>query len=124
MNTLGALGNSFSNSEKVKKVIRSLPKEWRPKRTGIEEGKDLNILPIDDLIGSFIFYEEDMIAEKGNDEKKKALLSKPRNMRVMRKASWMRRRWICWLGGSENVLRNPVSKENLETSRTERRRRK
>ena len=29
VNTLGALGNTFSNSEKVKKIIRSLPKEWR-----------------------------------------------------------------------------------------------
>ena len=46
VNTLGALGKTFSNSEKVKKIIRSLPKEWR----------DLNILPIDDLIDSLIFY--------------------------------------------------------------------
>ena len=27
VNTLGALGKTFSNSEKVKKIIRSLPKE-------------------------------------------------------------------------------------------------
>ena len=44
VNTLGALGKTFSNSEKVKKIIRSLPKEWRPKRTVIEEAKDLNVL--------------------------------------------------------------------------------
>ena len=31
MNTLGALGKTFSNSEKVKKIIRSLLKEWRQK---------------------------------------------------------------------------------------------
>ena len=124
VNTLGALRKTFSNSEKVKKIIRSLPKECRPKRTAIEEAKDLNILPIDDLIGSLISYEEDLAAERGNEEKKKALLSNPRNMKVMRKASWMRRRWICWLGGLENFLRNPVSEEYLETSRTERKIRK
>ncbi|KAH9649036.1 hypothetical protein KPL70_025829 [Citrus sinensis] len=76
VNTLGALGKTFSNSEKVKKIIRSLPKEWRQKRTAIEEAKDLNVLPIDDLIGSLISYEEDLAAEKGHDEKKKNIALK------------------------------------------------
>ena len=47
VNTLGALGKTFPNSEKVKKIIRSFPKEWRPKRTTIEEDKNLNTLPLD-----------------------------------------------------------------------------
>ncbi|KAH9699241.1 hypothetical protein KPL71_024267 [Citrus sinensis] len=76
VNTLGALGNTFSNSEKVKKIIRSLLKEWRPKRIAIEEAKDLNILPIDDLIGSLISYEEDMATERGNEERKKSIAFK------------------------------------------------
>ncbi|KAH9687344.1 hypothetical protein KPL70_014732 [Citrus sinensis] len=59
VNTLGALGKTFSNSEKVKKIIRSLPKEWRPKRTAIE-----------------VSYEEDLAAEKGNEEKKKSIALK------------------------------------------------
>ncbi|KAH9685562.1 Integrase catalytic domain-containing protein [Citrus sinensis] len=76
VNNLGALGKTFSNSEKVKKIIRSLPKEWRPKRTAIEEAKDLNTLPLDDLIGSLISYEEDLAAEKGHEEKKKSIALK------------------------------------------------
>ncbi|KAH9768444.1 hypothetical protein KPL71_011606 [Citrus sinensis] len=76
VNTLGALGKTFSNNEKVKKIIRSLPKEWIPKRTAIEEAKDLNVLPIDDLIGSLISYEEDLAAEKGHEEKKKNIALK------------------------------------------------
>ncbi|KAH9686293.1 Integrase catalytic domain-containing protein [Citrus sinensis] len=76
VNTLGALGKTFSNSEKVKKIIRSLPKEWRPKRTAIEEAKDLNTLPLDNLIGSLISYEEDLAAEKGHKEKKKSIALK------------------------------------------------
>ena len=76
VNTLGALGKTFSNSEKVKKIIRSLPKEWRPKRTAIEEAKNLNTLPLDDLIGSLISYEEDLAAEKGHEEKKKSIALK------------------------------------------------
>ncbi|KAH9763720.1 hypothetical protein KPL70_001259 [Citrus sinensis] len=76
VNTLGALGKTFSNSEKVKKIIRSLPKEWRPKRTAIEEAKILNTLPLDDLIGSLISYEEDLAAEKRDEEKKKSIALK------------------------------------------------
>ena len=57
MNTLGAIGKTFSNSEKVKKIIRPLPKECRPKRTAIEEAKSLNTLPLDDLISFLISYE-------------------------------------------------------------------
>ncbi|KAH9781613.1 hypothetical protein KPL71_008538 [Citrus sinensis] len=76
VNTLGALGKTFSNSEKVKKIIRSLPKEWRPKRTAIEEAKDLNTLPLDDLIGFLISYEEDLTAEKGHEENKKSIALK------------------------------------------------
>ena len=71
VNTLGALGKTFSNRENVKKIIRLLPKEWRPKRTAIEEAKDLNTLLIDDLIGSLISYEEDLAAERGDEDKKK-----------------------------------------------------
>jgi len=51
VNSLEALGKTFSNCEKVKKIIRSLPKEWRPKRTAIEEAKNLNTLSLDDFIG-------------------------------------------------------------------------
>ena len=71
VNTLEALGKTFSSSEKIKKIIRSLPIKWRPKRTAIKEAKDLNNLSIDDLISSFIFYEEDLAVKKSNEEKKK-----------------------------------------------------
>ncbi|KAH9679895.1 hypothetical protein KPL71_026330 [Citrus sinensis] len=76
VNTLGALGKTFSNNKKVKKIIMSLPKEWRQKKTTIEKAKDLNTLPIDDLIGSLISYEEDLAAEKRHEEKKKSIALK------------------------------------------------
>lgn len=71
VNILRALGKTFSNSKKEKKIIRLLPKEWRPKRITIWETRDLNTLFIDDLIGSLIFYEEDLAIEKGDEDKKK-----------------------------------------------------
>ncbi|KAH9780749.1 Integrase catalytic domain-containing protein [Citrus sinensis] len=51
-------------------------KEYKISRTAIEEAKDLNVLPIDDLIGSLISYEEDLTAEKGHEEKKKNIALK------------------------------------------------
>ncbi|KAH9764150.1 hypothetical protein KPL70_001426 [Citrus sinensis] len=51
-------------------------KESKISRTAIEEAKDLNVLPIDDLIGSLISYEEDLAAERGNEEKKKSIALK------------------------------------------------
>ena len=96
VNTLGALGKTFSNSEKVKKIIRSLPKEWRPKRTAIEEAKNLNTLPLDDLIGSLISHEEDLAAEKkGMRRRRKVLLLKLQNMRVIGRVNRMIRSWPC-----------------------------
>ena len=69
--SLGALGKTIPNIKKVKKIIRSLPKEWRPKRTAIDEAKDLITLSIDDLIGSLISCEEDLTMKRGDEDKKK-----------------------------------------------------
>ena len=71
VNTLKTLSKIFSNRENVKKIIRSLAKKWRYKRTVIEKVKDLNTLLIDVLINSLIFYEEDLAAEKCDEDKKK-----------------------------------------------------
>ena len=113
VNTLGALGKTFSNSKKVKKIIRSLLNEWRPKRTVIEEDKNLNTLPIDDLIGSLISYEEDLVAEKGNVEKKKS---------IALKAMLDDEEMVFWLRDSENSTRKLVSGESFETIRIKKRR--
>ena len=79
----------FSNSENVKKIITSLPKKkWRPKRTAIEEANDLNNLTIDDLIGSLISYKEDLVAKNcDEDKRRRALLLKPQNLKVMKKVN-------------------------------------
>ena len=58
-------------SERVKKILRSLPKEWRPKKTAIKESKNLNTLSLDNLIGSLINYEEELESERKEEEKSK-----------------------------------------------------
>ena len=42
LNGLRALGNTYSNSELVRKILRALPKSWASKKDAILEAKDLN----------------------------------------------------------------------------------
>ncbi|KAG8481173.1 hypothetical protein CXB51_025985 [Gossypium anomalum] len=57
INGLKALRKIYPNKEMVKKMLNSLPKSWGPKVTAIEESKDINLLSLDELIGSFLTYE-------------------------------------------------------------------
>ena len=57
VNGLKSLGRSYPNSEQVRKILRSLPKSWEAKVTAIQEAKDLNTLPIEELLGSLMTYE-------------------------------------------------------------------
>ncbi|KAL5540333.1 hypothetical protein UlMin_042895 [Ulmus minor] len=47
-------------SEKVRKILRSLPKQWEAKVTAIQEAKNLSILPLDELVGSLMTHEMTM----------------------------------------------------------------
>ena len=57
VNSLKSLGEKITNEKMVKKILRSLTKDWKTKTTAIEEAKDLSTLTIDDLIGSLLAYE-------------------------------------------------------------------
>ena len=56
-NGLASFRKPISSSDKVKKILRSLPKEWEATVTDIIELKDLNKMEFSALIGSFINYE-------------------------------------------------------------------
>ncbi|KAL5561894.1 hypothetical protein UlMin_031641 [Ulmus minor] len=47
----------YTTSEMVRKILRSLPKQWEAKVTAIQEAKDLSKLPLDELIGSLMTHE-------------------------------------------------------------------
>ncbi|MQL72243.1 hypothetical protein Taro_004596 [Colocasia esculenta] len=57
VNGLRGLGKDFSNSDLVKKILRSLPSTWHTKATVIEDSKNLPIMQLDELIGSLMTYE-------------------------------------------------------------------
>ncbi|GAV83500.1 LOW QUALITY PROTEIN: UBN2 domain-containing protein, partial [Cephalotus follicularis] len=56
INSLQSLNKCYTNSEMVRKILRCLPKSWMPKVTAIEE-KDLNTLPLEELLGSLMTHE-------------------------------------------------------------------
>ncbi|GAV57403.1 zf-CCHC domain-containing protein/DUF4219 domain-containing protein/UBN2 domain-containing protein, partial [Cephalotus follicularis] len=71
INALQVLDKTYSNSEMVRKILRCLPKSWMPKVTTIEEVKNLNILPLEDLLGSLMTHELSMQKKDDDEEKEK-----------------------------------------------------
>ncbi|GKV30656.1 hypothetical protein SLEP1_g39445 [Rubroshorea leprosula] len=70
---LKALGKVYPLQEVVRKVLKSLPKNWEAKKTTIEESKDLNMLKLEDLIRKLMTYEIEVQVDGGVEvvEKKK-----------------------------------------------------
>ncbi|GAV71086.1 zf-CCHC domain-containing protein/UBN2 domain-containing protein [Cephalotus follicularis] len=71
INALQALDKTYSNSEMVRKILRCLPKSWMLKVMTIEEAKNLNILPLEDLLGSLMTHELSMQKKDDDAEKEK-----------------------------------------------------
>jgi len=63
MNSLKALRKEYDEEEKVRKIIKSLPAEWKAKKVTIEESKDLDSLKVDELLGSLKLYELELEEE-------------------------------------------------------------
>ena len=66
---LKGLGKTYANKEMVKKILNSLPKSWEAKVTAIEESKDPNTFPLDELVGSLLTHE--MKIKNGKEPTKK-----------------------------------------------------
>ncbi|GAV77205.1 UBN2 domain-containing protein [Cephalotus follicularis] len=76
INVLKGLGKVYTNHELVSKILRSLTKSWEPKVTGIEEAKDLLILPLEDFLGSLTTHELRMSEQSRNNPNKKTIALK------------------------------------------------
>src|ERR1044072_1251375 len=81
---LRVLEKGYCTSDHVKKIIRSLPKKWRPMVTALKVAKDLNSISLEELISSLrspeIELQEDeprrkvkSVALKSSSRKAKAL---------------------------------------------------
>ncbi|WKA01458.1 hypothetical protein VitviT2T_019739 [Vitis vinifera] len=73
VNEVEALGKTYTEVEKVMKILRSLSKKWETKVTALQEAKDLTKLSLEELIGSLMTYEINLNNHKKVEENKKSI---------------------------------------------------
>ena len=73
VNSAYDLGEIYDQPKIVRKILRSLTKDFRPKVTVIIESKDVDSIPVDELVRSLQSYELDL--PKTNKSKSMALKS-------------------------------------------------
>jgi hypothetical protein len=64
VNVMTGLGDKIEDGFLLQKILRSLPNGFNPKVSTIEELNDLNILSIDQLLGTLTSYEMRIIKDK------------------------------------------------------------
>ncbi|XP_043714735.1 uncharacterized protein LOC122663095 [Telopea speciosissima] len=60
INKLKGLGKTYTKSENMRKILRSLLSKWRLKVTTIKESKNLNMVNMDELMGSLLTHEVEL----------------------------------------------------------------
>ena len=60
VNSTYNLGEIYDQPKIVRKILKSLTENFRPKVIAITESKDVDSIPVDELIGSFQSYELDL----------------------------------------------------------------
>ena len=65
------MGEVYDQPKIVTKILRSLTGDFRPKVTTITKSKEVDSIPIDELVGSLQSYESDL--PKTNKSKSMAL---------------------------------------------------
>ena len=60
VNSAYNLGEIYDQLKIVRKILRSLTENFRPKVTAITKSKDVDSIPVDELIGSLQSYELDL----------------------------------------------------------------
>ena len=73
VNSAYNLGEIYDQPKIVRKLLRSLTKDFRPKVIIITKSKDVDSIPVDELVGSLQSYELDL--PKTNKSKLMALKS-------------------------------------------------
>ena len=77
INSLKALGKTYTQPELIRKILRYLPATWIHKVSAIEESKDLDQYQLEELIGSLMTHEIHIQNLQGkNDFRKKDLALK------------------------------------------------
>ncbi|XP_057444269.1 uncharacterized protein LOC130736454 [Lotus japonicus] len=70
VNGLRNLDRKYENVDQITKILRCLPRRWRPKVTAIQEAKDLSKLRLEDLLGSLKVHEIELANDEGLKKQK------------------------------------------------------
>ncbi|XVE98737.1 hypothetical protein REPUB_Repub03eG0133800 [Reevesia pubescens] len=81
-NKLKQLGKEIPENELVKKLLRSLPKSWKPKVIAIKEAKNLNTISLDEVCGSLLTHEQEMKEDEEEEKKESAAKRKSIALKV------------------------------------------
>ena len=60
INSAYNLGEIYDQPKIVRKILRSLTKDFKPKVAAITESKDVDSIHVDELVGPFLSYELDL----------------------------------------------------------------
>ena len=60
VNSTYNLGEIYDQPKIIRKILRFLTEDFRPKVIAITESKDVDSIPVDELVGSFQSYELDL----------------------------------------------------------------
>ncbi|PON60218.1 hypothetical protein TorRG33x02_285520 [Trema orientale] len=93
INSLGALGKTFLNSESVSKILRSLPRAYRSNVVVIQGTKDLSKLPLEELMGSLMTHE--ILMKVTNEDEREEKKNKGIALKAAMLESNEERRRIC-----------------------------
>ncbi|XP_057445862.1 uncharacterized protein LOC130738000 [Lotus japonicus] len=70
VNGLRNLDRKYENVDQITKILRCLPRRWRPKVTAIQEAKDLSTLRLEDLLGSLKVHQIELAHDEGQKKEK------------------------------------------------------
>ncbi|RDY10771.1 hypothetical protein CR513_04654, partial [Mucuna pruriens] len=60
-----SLGKTYDNYDHITKILRSLPRRWRPQVTALRASKDLKKLPMEEFLGTFEVHKMVLNKDKG-----------------------------------------------------------
>jgi hypothetical protein len=81
---LQVLDKSYTTTDHVRKILRSLPPKWRPKVTAFQEAKDLDLVSLEDLISSLKTHEMELMTDESTKKIKGIALSSKSSSKALK----------------------------------------
>ena len=97
----------YSIQDHIRKILKSLPKAWRPKVTTIKEAKDLARIKLDEFLGSLKVHKQEIM---NGIYLENALKASTSSQKTIRPQPLKKKMYYFWRGGRTSFH----LKENLE----------